>query len=209
MLPQCWRNLCAAVQEPPLRSHRAALAPPRSFFISPPKSNPPAVEKDPEETGKNDDDKKSVSEGIKDRKIDPSESVVAKKIDASGTIAVAAKKIDAAPSAESSVFSAVSDGSETATVETTYLLDQLAKDVKLKAGGKRISKTRIGERLQIVDEYPVPSDFPTRNANRAMAGIVKVRTEYLPEGRKTIKEEFKTDGSSTVITILDPTNPTA
>ena len=86
--------------------------------------------------------------------------------------------------------------------EQAFLLDCLKKTVVLKKRGKRFSEEQIGNKLEIVDQYPVPKDFPTRNQNRAMAGMVKVRMEYFPEGHSTIKEEFHKDGSSTVISIL-------
>ena len=64
----------------------------------------------------------------------------------------------------------------------------------------------MGNKLEIIDEYPsTPIDgeiIPPPDADGT--DIVKVRTEYCPEGRKTIKDISRSDGSRIVTTVIDP-----
>ena len=92
------------------------------------------------------------------------------------------------------------------------LLDRLRKSVVLGKNGTRIEEARIGDTMKIVDEYPAPSaDRKGKQDGRSISssksdrsGIVKVRTEYCPEGRKTVMEETFPDGSRIVTTLIDP-----
>jgi len=93
----------------------------------------------------------------------------------------------------------------TGTVDAAKFLKQLKASTVLEQGGIRIRETSIGQKLEIVDEYPAtningvhpPHDFDGTD-------IVRVRTEYYPEGRKTIKEELHHDGSRTISTLIEP-----
>jgi hypothetical protein len=87
---------------------------------------------------------------------------------------------------------------------------RLGASITLGSGGMRISESIIGNKLEIVDEYPLAMSvdgkiFPPPDADGT--DIVKVRTEYCPEGSKTVKEVTHTDGSRTVTTVIDPTTP--
>ncbi len=97
------------------------------------------------------------------------------------------------------------------------VLEQLRSSVVLGKGGVRIDETRIGNTLKIVDEYAPPADGDRSKSKGKSDGtqavksskatgsqIVKVRTEFCPEGRKTIMEETRADGSCLVTTLIDP-----
>lgn len=83
------------------------------------------------------------------------------------------------------------------------LLDRLRKSVLLGKNGTRIHESRIGNTMKIVDEYPAPGKQVIERME-GQTGIVKVRTEYTPDGRKTVMEETFPDGSRTVTTLIDP-----
>ena len=93
------------------------------------------------------------------------------------------------------------------SVNTAKFLNRLKSSTKIDKGGFRRSETLIGQKLELVDEYPV-SDIDGVHPPHDLDGtdIVKVRTEYYPEGRKTIKEEIHHDGSRTVSTLIEPLN---
>jgi hypothetical protein len=123
-------------------------------------------------------------------------------------------KVSTSKDSISSVQENESTGSS-ATAQS-YLLEQLRRSVVLHKGGVRIHESRIGNTLKIVDEYPAPGDngknqkqrddgtSSQKAAKSTASQIVKVRTEYCPEGRKTIMEETRPDGSCLVTTLIDP-----
>lgn len=87
----------------------------------------------------------------------------------------------------------------------TFLVEQLAQSVILGKGGVRKEKTTFGKTMKIVDEYPAPAESKSKGKEKkAGAPIVKVRTEYCPQGRKTVMDELRPDGSRVVTTLIDP-----
>lgn len=104
-----------------------------------------------------------------------------------------------------------SKSKSTVSTNGTFILQELSKSVILGKGGTRVSEERIGNTLKIVDEYPAPP--PTRSSRSQSSKpsartdgseIVKVRTEYCAEGRKTVKETLRPDGSRSITTLVDP-----
>ena len=94
---------------------------------------------------------------------------------------------------------------DTGSSASTFLIQQLAETVVLGNGGVRKEKTTIGKTMKIVDEYPAPVESRSRRKDKySGAPIVKVRTEYCPEGRKTVMDEVRPDGSRVVTTLIDP-----
>jgi hypothetical protein len=87
-----------------------------------------------------------------------------------------------------------------------FQLEMLGRSTVLGPGGIRISESRVGNKLEIVDEYPAAARGEGLFVLADIEGtdIVKVRTEYCPEGRKTSKEIVHNDGSRTITTLLDP-----
>lgn len=88
-------------------------------------------------------------------------------------------------------------------------LEQLCKSVTLQNGGTRIEETLVGSTVKIVDEYPNTSESSKSDKGNSTkmvtgAGVVTVRTEDCAEGRKTVMEETRQDGSRVVTTLIDP-----
>jgi hypothetical protein len=104
---------------------------------------------------------------------------------------------------ESSINSIGSD-----STASTFLVQQLAATVILGKGGVRKEKTTIGKTMKIVDEYPASAESLSKrkegSKRSSAAPIVKVRTEYCPEGRKTVMDEARPDGTRVVTTLIDP-----
>lgn len=73
--------------------------------------------------------------------------------------------------------------------------------VSLGPGGIREDERREGNQVIIVDKYP---GSMRNNLLGDVDGtdVVKVRSEYCPAGRKTIREECHPDGSRTVTTVI-------
>jgi hypothetical protein len=95
---------------------------------------------------------------------------------------------------------------ESETESEASFLNRLERSVRLERNGTRVSEMRIGKKLEIVDEYPATSTTRRKPHIADSTDIVKVRTEYCPVGRKTIKETMHYDGSRTVTTLIDPMN---
>eukprot|EP00934_Nitzschia_sp_Nitz4_P000868 Nitzschia sp. Nitz4//scaffold1_size375055//122702//123838//NITZ4_000248-RA/size375055-processed-gene-0.429-mRNA-1//-1//CDS//3329540961//868//frame0 len=110
-----------------------------------------------------------------------------------------------------SVQSAGSTRSGSSSKNTAVMLESLSRSVVLGKGGKRVTEERIGNTVKIVDEYPASSKSrknqkkgDDQESSSDGSEIVKIRTEYCPEGRKTVREAIHPDGSRTVTTLIDP-----
>ena len=73
--------------------------------------------------------------------------------------------------------------------------------VSLGPGGIREDERREGNQVIIVDKYP-GSMRSNLLGDVDGTDVVKVRSEYCPAGRKTIREECHPDGSRTVTTVI-------
>jgi hypothetical protein len=144
-------------------------------------------------------------------------SVTSNKTDPSGSIInlknsneeKSVKSTGSSPSRSSkngSTNKSVSKAVESDADSVGLQLERLGRSTVLGPGGIRISETRFGRRVEIVDEYPAAASGEGLFvlADTEGTDIVKVRTEYCPEGRKTSKETVHNDGSRTVATLLDP-----
>ncbi|CAJ1970290.1 unnamed protein product [Cylindrotheca closterium] len=79
--------------------------------------------------------------------------------------------------------------------------DMIDHGISLGPGGIREDERREGNQVIIVDKYP---GTLRNNLLGDVDGtdVVKVRSEYCPAGRKTIREECHPDGSRTVTTVI-------
>lgn len=79
--------------------------------------------------------------------------------------------------------------------------DMIDHGVALGPGGIRDDERREGNQVIIVDKYP---GSVRNNLLGDVDGtdVIKVRSEYCPAGRKTIREECHPDGSRTVTTVI-------
>jgi len=82
-----------------------------------------------------------------------------------------------------------------------HVEDMIDHGVSLGPGGIREDERREGNQVIIVDKYP---GSLRNNLLGDVDGtdVVKVRSEYCPAGRKTIREECHPDGSRTVTTVI-------
>lgn len=82
-----------------------------------------------------------------------------------------------------------------------HIDDMIDHGVTLEVGGIREQERREGNQVIIVDKYP---GFERSNRLTDADGVdlVKVRSEYCPAGRKSIREECHPDGSRTVTTVI-------
>eukprot|EP00980_Cylindrotheca_fusiformis_P005225 scaffold1119_cov120-Cylindrotheca_fusiformis.AAC.5 len=120
-----------------------------------------------------------------------------------GAIAEAKNKTE--PDGRSYVGTAKSPATNGVSLSETsfqrHVQEMIDHGVALGPGGIREDERRHGDQFIIVDKYPgsLLNDAPVETDG---TDVVKIRSEYCPVGRKTIREECHPDGSRTVTTTI-------